>query len=69
MRKKLVARLAGMALVVFAGGLLAESAFAAGPKLCPQIYAPVICSNGKVYPNQCYADKAHAKDCVPYGSF
>ena len=31
-----------------------------GPNLCPDIYAPVICSNGKVYPNQCYADKAHA---------
>jgi hypothetical protein len=67
MHKKLLARLAGVALVVFAGGLLAESAQAAGPKLCPQIYAPVICSNGKIYPNQCYADKAHAKDCVPYG--
>jgi len=69
MHKKLLARLAGAALVVFAGGLLAESAMAAGPKLCPQIYAPVICSNGKIYPNQCYADKAHAKDCVPYGAF
>lgn len=39
----------------------------AGPKVCPQIYAPVICDNGKVYPNQCYADKARAKNCVPYG--
>jgi hypothetical protein len=38
-----------------------------GPTLCPDIYAPVICSNGKVYPNQCYANKAHAKNCVPYG--
>ncbi len=34
---------------------------------CPLIYAPVICDNGKVYPNQCYADRAHAKNCVPTG--
>ena len=67
MSKKLFARLAGLALVVFAGGVLATSAHAAGPHLCPLIYAPVICSNGKVYPNQCYADKAKAKNCVPYG--
>ena len=38
-----------------------------GPKLCPDIYAPVICDNGKTYPNQCYADKAKAKNCVPTG--
>ncbi|HEV8337979.1 MAG TPA: hypothetical protein VGR67_16330 [Candidatus Polarisedimenticolia bacterium] len=35
--------------------------------ICPQIYAPVICDNGKVYPNQCVADQHHAKHCVPYG--
>ncbi len=34
---------------------------------CPLIYAPVICDNGKVYPNQCFADRAHAKNCVPTG--
>lgn len=34
---------------------------------CPQIWAPVICRGDKIYPNQCFADKAHAKDCVPYG--
>ena len=68
MNRKLLARLFGLALVVCAGGLLAETT-QAGPPLCPQIYAPVICSNGKIYPNQCYADKAHAKNCVPYGAF
>jgi hypothetical protein len=66
MNKKLITRLSALGLVVFAGSLLA-TATQAGPPLCPQIYAPVICSNGKVYPNQCYADRAHAKDCVPYG--
>ena len=34
---------------------------------CPLIYAPVICSNGKTYPNQCVADQHHAKNCVPTG--
>ena len=38
----------------------------AGPK-CPAIWAPVICDNGKVYPNQCEADRHHAQNCVPYG--
>ena len=38
-----------------------------GPCLCPQIYAPVKCSNGKTYPNQCEADCARAKNCVPTG--
>ena len=34
---------------------------------CPLIYAPVICSNGRTYPNQCVADQHHAKNCVPTG--
>ncbi len=34
---------------------------------CPLIYAPVICDNGRVYTNQCFADRAHAKNCVPLG--
>ena len=56
-------------LVVAAAAVVITSlsvAFAA-PAKCPAIYAPVICDNGKVYPNQCYADQHHAKNCVPYG--
>jgi len=53
-------------LIALVPGAPAE-AKGGGPKLCPEIYAPVICDNGKVYPNQCYADRAHAKNCVPYG--
>ena len=34
---------------------------------CPKIYAPVICDNGKVYPNQCVADRHNGQNCVPYG--
>jgi len=40
---------------------------AAGPCICPDIYAPVQCSNGKVYPNQCVANCRHATNCVPTG--
>jgi hypothetical protein len=38
----------------------------AAPPVCPKIWAPVICDNGKIYPNQCEADKHHAKNCEPY---
>lgn len=33
---------------------------------CADIDAPVICSNGVVYNNQCVADCWHATDCQPY---
>ena len=39
----------------------------AAPCRCPLIYAPVKCSNGNTYPNQCVADCHHAKNCVPTG--
>ncbi|HEV2844846.1 MAG TPA: hypothetical protein VG477_08375 [Thermoanaerobaculia bacterium] len=35
--------------------------------LCPDVYSPVICSNGQVYGNGCYAYVACAEDCVPHG--
>ena len=38
-----------------------------GPPRCPKIYAPVICDGGKIYPNQCEADRKHATGCVPLG--
>lgn len=41
----------------------------AGPPACPMIYAPVICDHGKIYPNQCVADRHHAKNCEPYPIF
>lgn len=39
----------------------------AAPCICPKIWAPVTCSNGKTYPNQCVANCHHAKNCVPSG--
>ena len=35
--------------------------------LCPDVFAPVICSDGNVYANYCYASLACATGCVPYG--
>lgn len=35
--------------------------------ICPQVYAPVVCDNGRTYPNQCIADCRHAQNCVPAG--
>ena len=33
---------------------------------CEAIYAPVICSDGVIYDNRCYADAACATGCQPY---
>ena len=27
------------------------------PQFCPLLWAPVICDDGKVYPNECWAQK------------
>lgn len=72
-------KLAGLALAV---GALAVSTSALAKKpgggggggdecprdvLCPDVMAPVICSDGNVYSNACYAYQACAEDCVPTG--
>lgn len=36
---------------------------------CPFIYAPVVCDDGNVYTNQCFADGAGATGCIPYPLF
>ncbi len=33
--------------------------------ICPDVYAPVTCSNGVTYSNACVASCAHATGCVP----
>ncbi len=35
--------------------------------LCPDVWIPVICSDGVVYSNDCYAYQQCATGCVPYG--
>lgn len=50
----------------------ATSALAARPRpfpdppACPDVYAPVLCADGNVYPNGCYASIAGQTSCVPY---
>lgn len=34
--------------------------------ICPTYYDPVICSNGQVYSNACFANAACATGCQPY---
>jgi len=67
----------GVALGLMAGGILGGKGIptqGGGPQVqpsaearCPLVYAPVICDNGKTYPNQCVADQHHAKNCRPLG--
>jgi len=42
---------------------------AKGPCICPQIYAPVVCDNGKTYPNPCVAECRNGRNCVPADIF
>jgi hypothetical protein len=68
--KRVVASVFVMALLLSAViGVMAivSSPVEAGRCLCPKVYAPVVCSNGKTYPNQCVADCRNARDCVPVG--
>jgi hypothetical protein len=70
MKKQLFLRLSGLSLVALAFGALASSTSAAGGGggiNCPDVWNPVICSNGNIYSNQCYANLAKAKNCVPWG--
>ena len=36
------------------------------PVACPAVYDPVICNDGVVYSNSCYAREACAHGCKPY---
>jgi len=68
--KKLLVRLSALSVVGFALASLAGSLSAAGGgggSSCPDVYDPVICNNGVIYGNLCYATKAKAKGCVPWG--
>ena len=67
MKKCLLPVLAVLMVVTLMGILPGEPVQAAKPAPCPKIYAPVVCDNGKVYPNQCVADRHNAENCEPLG--
>lgn len=59
------------ALTLTACALLSNGASARPlppPYACPDVYSPVICSDGNVYGNSCYASLAGATNCVPYNN-
>jgi hypothetical protein len=63
-------RIRKMALLVAVVGLTGTASYATkcvpDPNpICFQIYAPVRCSNGQTYTNQCYADADCATGCHP----
>ncbi len=47
-------------------GSRAGAAKGCGPDACLDVWRPVICSDGRVYSNLCYAQRACAKGCVAY---
>jgi len=38
-----------------------------GRCVCPMVYAPVVCDDGKTYSNSCVAACRNATGCVPAG--
>ena len=67
-RSRTVAALVCFSLTVAAvvGTFAWMSEVKAAPRcICPKVYAPVICDNGKTYPNLCVANCKHAENCVP----
>ena len=68
MRKLIaVSKLMMVAGILGVVGFGVSSAVARPPCLCPDVWMPVICSNGHVYSNYCYASCAGASGCVPFG--
>ena len=71
--KRNVMMKAGMVGVVGVAIYAAASAVAAPPGgpcfkgYCLDVWRPVICPNGMVYSNDCYAARACQTNCVPWG--
>jgi hypothetical protein len=55
--------LLGLAISAVGGVSYADKCVPDPNPICYQIYAPVKCSNGVTYTNQCYADAACATGC------
>ena len=72
MRTRPMAKL-GIFLTAVTVIVVAASAYAKRPggggggQECLDVWDPVICSDGNVYSNLCYASKAGASGCVPFG--
>lgn len=63
-------------VVMLAGTFALAKGRPKGPKICKDfglfcldVWDPVICDDGNVYSNDCYARRACATGCEPYGAF
>lgn len=64
----LVGSILAVAMAAAGALVLTSNPAEAGPACnCRDIYEPVICSNGQVYSNICFARCAGAHHCVSYG--
>jgi hypothetical protein len=68
----LIGKSAVVMAALIAAGFGASTATAKPPSsdpgcFCPDVWMPVICSDGNVYSNYCYASCAGASGCVPFG--
>jgi len=63
LRRWTVVAVASVAITL--GSLALSAPASAAACVCPMIYAPVKCSNGKTYSNGCVASCNHATGCVP----
>lgn len=83
MKKRVTSALMAMFAVAVAGVLLTGAdAFAKRPGggggiwgcpywniMCLDVWDPVICSNGQIYSNDCYALRACQFDCEEWGGY
>ena len=76
MRKRLPVVTIALLTFLLAAIVFGSIAYAFRPPLIPcfpkniyclDVWDPVICSNGVVYSNDCYARRACATGCVPWG--
>ena len=57
--------LLGLALTAIGSASYADKCVPDPNAICPLIFAPVTCTNGVTYSNQCFADADCAKGCHP----
>lgn len=65
--KRLLAGGSLVAVLVVGVAALMPPPVEAGRCICPKLWAPVICDNGRTYANPCEAACRNAQNCVPTG--
>jgi len=73
--KAIVSKIA-LGSIILAAAVTATTALAAGPaggkgcgpRNCLDVWRPVLCPNGQIYSNDCYAARACQTGCTPAGA-